>query len=60
MSIGKQNKQNMSCKNTVVYCIHLVSASFSRLNFSRSRDGRVKINEYHAAREILEKTGKNI
>ena len=25
-----------------------------RVNFSRSRDGRVEVNEYHASREILE------
>ena len=59
-SIKKQTKQNTLCKNTVVYCSCLVSASFRHLNFSRSRDRRVKKNEYHAACEILEKTGNKI
>ena len=35
-----------------------MSTSVGRLNLSRIRDGRVETNEYHAAREILEKTGR--
>ncbi len=60
-SIGKQiNKLRhvrIQSSTVVVLCSQ---ASFRRLNFSRSQDGRVKVNEYHAAREILEKTGNKI
>lgn len=41
-SIGKQTKQNTSCKNTVIYGICLVSTSVERLNLSRIRDWRVE------------------
>ena len=56
----KANKQITSCKTTVVYCNRLVSARVRRSNFSRSTSRRKSwYNEYHAVREILEKTEKN-